>query len=258
MGHSVNYDAVAPMYDRRYENNVYPGTLAVLQEIARRRPGLRALEVGCGTGHWLSVLREGGAHVAGLDASAGMLERARESLSEAHLELGSAEWLPWADRCFDLVLAINAVHHFPDKPKFIAEAYRVLDRGGQLVVIGLELQAVRRWAIYDFFEGTRQRDQQRYPTSAELQAWMEQSGFAHCNVRSVEHMASRQLAREALERGLLDQHVTSQLSLLSRDAYQRGLQNIRDAIVAAEARGEQLWLETDLHLYGTFGMRTQA
>src|ERR1700712_686223 len=56
MSANVDYEAVAATYDRRYEQNVYPGTLGVLEAILRDRPGQRALEVGCGTGHWLGVM----------------------------------------------------------------------------------------------------------------------------------------------------------------------------------------------------------
>jgi SAM-dependent methyltransferase len=251
----VDYDSVAPDYDRRYRDNSYPGTTRfVLQHVADRG-GVDVLEVGCGTGHWLSIMSEAGARVAGLDRSAGMLEKARAHVPQAALALGSAAALPWPDAAFDRVVCINALHHFADKFAFVREAWRVLRPAGRLSIVGLEVQAVRRWCIYDYFEGTRQLDEQRFPAAEQLCQWLSDSGFSNCECREVENLTLRRPAREALDAGQLDQRSTSQLTLLSPEQYQRGIGRIRQAIEAAELRGETLFLEAELSLYATSGIR---
>jgi ubiquinone/menaquinone biosynthesis C-methylase UbiE len=255
MQRSVDYDAVAPKYNRRYEDNDYPGTSHVLRQHVADRAGLDVLEVGCGTGHWLAVLSEHGARVAGLDSSAGMLEHARQRVPDARLELGSAESLPWADGSFDRVVCVNALHHFADKWAFVREAWRVLRAQGRLLVIGLEMQEVNRWCIYDYFEGTRARDEQRFAAADEIRQWMADCGFSSCWSREAERLSMRSPAREALETGQLDPSVTSQLSLLSAEEYARGIARIRKALEHADARGETLWLDADLSLYATLGVR---
>jgi ubiquinone/menaquinone biosynthesis C-methylase UbiE len=255
MSRRVDYDAVAATYERRYENSEYPGTLRALDEISRGRPEQRALDVGCGTGYWLAQLAERAGSLAGIDRSSAMLEHARARVPSADLRLGSAEHLPWPAASFDLVFCNNALHHFSDPAAFVREAFRVLAPSGRLLVIGLEPGAVLQWSIYDFFEGTRQRDEQRYPPAAHIQAWMKQAGFTQCSSAVVEKLQLRYSARDVLERGLLDQRTTSQLSLLSREEYERGMASVRAALAAAEARSEELWLITDLRLYGSRGER---
>jgi ubiquinone/menaquinone biosynthesis C-methylase UbiE len=256
MPNRVNYDAFATTYERRYADYGYPGTVAVLEALVLRRAQPRVLEVGCGTGRWLSLLRELGARVvAGLDASAEMLAQARTRLPSADLRVGSAEQLPWTDGAFDFVLCNNAIHHFPDKLGFVAEAARVLARGGELLVIGLQPTAVERWSIYDYFEGTLERDEQRYPAVQQIEAWMAASGFEHCSTRPVELIDFRWEAATALAEGKLERHVTSQLSLLLPEQYESGIARVREAIGAAEARGETLWLESKFTLFGTTGVR---
>jgi hypothetical protein len=59
--------------------------------------------------------------------------------------------------------------------------------------------------------------------------------------------------RAAIEQGHLEKDVTSQLAVLSDQEYQRGVDRIRRALEAAEARGKSLYLSADLRLYATFG-----
>jgi ubiquinone/menaquinone biosynthesis C-methylase UbiE len=255
MHSKVDYDAVAPSYDHRYRDFGFPGTLNALEEIVTRRPGLRVLEVGCGTGQWLALLRERSALVAGLDGSPGMLERARERLPGADLRHGSAERLPWPDAAFDLVLCNNALHHFPDKPGFVSEAARVLAPGGELLVIGFDPRAIERFCVYEYFEGTRATDEARCAPAAAVKSWLERSGLDRCTTREVERIRVRQEAGPMLARGGLDKHVISQLSLLTDADHARGLDRIRAAQARAEEQGETLWLEIDIGLYGVHGVR---
>src|SRR5262245_53887400 len=158
----VDYDRVAPAYDRRYEARSYAG---VGEALARFLGGGRreVLEVGCGTGHWLARMRAGGHSAVGVDASAAMLRRARAA-TDARLAGASASALPFPDARFDVVVCVNAFHHFPDKPRFLAEAWRVLAPGGRFLSVGMDPHGgVRRWAIYDFFPGTHEADRSRFP-----------------------------------------------------------------------------------------------
>jgi ubiquinone/menaquinone biosynthesis C-methylase UbiE len=54
-------------------------------------------------------------------------------LSMAHI-LGNAEKLPFKDNSFDLLLNISAIDHLEDYEKFIDEAFRVLNHGGELLI----------------------------------------------------------------------------------------------------------------------------
>ncbi len=56
MRKSVNYDIIAPVYDRRYEENDYSGVERALLDFIGEDQSAQILEVGCGTGHWLTLL----------------------------------------------------------------------------------------------------------------------------------------------------------------------------------------------------------
>lgn len=252
MERSVDYDRVAPAYDRRYELSQYSGIERSLLEFAGEQRPLRVLEVGCGTGHWLHCLHSHGYQVAGLDASQGMLEAARKRLPAAPLVRGVAERLPWRDASFDRVICINAVHHFRDKPAFCREARRVLVPGGALLSIGLDPHpGLDRWYIYDYFDRALEDDLRRYPACEAIRGWMSDAGFEPSSTQVAQHIDQRVEAGQALERGTLARSFTSQLSVLTDDEYQRGLDKLQAARQAAQSRGEPLMLHADLRLYAT-------
>lgn len=93
--------------------------------------GSQVLDVGCGNGAYLDRLRSLGATVTGCDLSAGMLSSARGP----RLVQADAQWLPFADGVFDVVLAAHMLYHVPDQTLAASEMKRVLDPGGICVVV---------------------------------------------------------------------------------------------------------------------------
>ncbi|SED61211.1 class I SAM-dependent methyltransferase [Streptomyces melanosporofaciens] len=132
-----DYDSFAEAYSAETENslvNAYyarPAMLALAGDVA----GRRVLDAGCGSGPLSAALRERGAVVTGIDASAGMLALARRRLGEdvaLHLaDLGDP--LPFADREFDDVVASLVLHYLEDWGPTLAEMRRVLRPGGRLI-----------------------------------------------------------------------------------------------------------------------------
>ena len=242
------------MFEKRYKRNLYAGVELALRQFVGSEARLQTLEVGCGTGHWLEVLRADGMDVIGLDFSAGMLAQAQSRLAGVELIRGRAEHLPLPAESIDRVFCINAIHHFADKPAFLADVRRVLRPSGMLLSVGLDPhRKLDRWHVYDYFEESLEIDRQRYPPSGTLREWMQAAGFEGLLTREVEHWIIRLPAREALDQGRLDKTATSQLSVLTDAEYQRGMKQIRADIERAETKGETLFLTADLRLYGTTG-----
>ena len=251
----TDYDQIAPTYDHRYERNSYAGVEQALRGFVGSQPGLKILEVGCGTGHWLDFVQAlPGIHLTGLDFSAGMLIQAQMRLPGIPLVQGTAERLPWPAESFDRVFCINALHHFPDKAAFLAEARRILRPTGRILTVGLDPhQGADQWFVYNYFKESIEIDRGRYPATSSLRTWMREAGFQDCITQEVEHWTYRLPAHEIMRQGRLDKTATSQLSVLTDAEYQRGLERIRADMQHAEAKGETLFLTADLRLYGTSG-----
>ena len=245
----VDYDRIAPTYDRRYADSRLEGVAVALGELAERVGARRVLEVGCGTGRWLAEVGPVARWRCGLDLSAGMLWQARGRDEALPLVQGRAEALPFADGCFDLVLCVNALHHF-DRPRdFVAEARRLLSPGGGLAVVGMDPHAGRdRWYVYEYFEGTRETDLERFPSWGQVLDWMVAEGFGRIEWRVVERILDPKEGRAVFDDPFLRKEVSSQLTLLSDEAYEAGLRRIDAAVTAAERDGERLVFWTDITL----------
>jgi predicted TPR repeat methyltransferase len=90
-----------------------------------------ALDLGCGTGLCAPMLRPLARHLAGVDLSEKMLDKARES--GLYDELACADivdWLRRRDAEWDLVLAADVLVYFGDLAPLFGQVARVLRTGG--------------------------------------------------------------------------------------------------------------------------------
>ena len=249
MQRSPDYSRIAGTYDRRYEANPLKPVAEALRSLVAGTGARRILEVGCGTGRWLAELAGQCEEAHGVDPSAEMLERARERCPALRLHVGSAEELPFPDAAFDLVYCVNAIHHFQNPHAFVSEADRVLAAGGTVAVIGFDPRGRRdNWYVYSFFEGTYERDLERFPRWTDVRDWMAAAGFEHAEQRPVAHIADPQRGRQVLSSPFLEKNACSQLALLTDAAYEAGLHRIEAAVAEAEENGQEIVFPVDLPL----------
>lgn len=135
----------------------------------------RVVEVGGGTGRVAGVV-----DATVLDPARGMLERARAKGLET--VQGSATDLPYADASLDAVVIVDALHHFPDHERCLAEAARVLAPGGVLVIREFD-RSTRIGRAVELGEQVVGFGSTFY-TAAELEAAVEATGL---NARPVDY-----------------------------------------------------------------------
>lgn len=124
-----HFGLLAPFYDRFIE----PPDPARLQELLRLPTAGALLDVGGGTGRVSQALESLVDTLVVSDESVPMLRQAQEK-ALCCPAAGQAEWLPFATASFERVLVVDALHHFADQQRAIAEMVRVLRPGGRLVV----------------------------------------------------------------------------------------------------------------------------
>jgi ubiquinone/menaquinone biosynthesis C-methylase UbiE len=109
-------------------------------DVARLTPGETVLVVGPGPGVGLRAAFEQTGTVTGVDPSEEMLALSRGRCPGAELRLGSAEQTGQADESVDVVVSVNNVQLWDDRPAAFAELRRVLRPGGRIV-----LSAHEKW-----------------------------------------------------------------------------------------------------------------
>lgn len=254
MATPVNYDAIAPTYNRRFAEAQRSGTLQALQELVQVTGAKRVLEAGCGTGHWLASLDSPACQVYGLDFSAGMLAQAQQREPALDLAQGRAEELPFQAGWFDLVYCVNAIHHFQRQYEFIGQARRVLKPGGALAVVGMDPHHRRNdWYIYEYFPGTFATDLKRFPSWGQVLDWMAAAGFARMELRVAEDISDPKYGRAVLADPFLTKNSCSQLALLSEQAYQAGVDRLHRALAETEAQGKTLVFPSTIRIHQLVG-----
>jgi ubiquinone/menaquinone biosynthesis C-methylase UbiE len=134
------FDSLAPRWDSQCSHPAR--TLQRLDELKGRLhfvPGLRILELGCGTGQitgWL-LRRVGPKNVVAADFSTAMLEQARATGVDATFELLDICSSKSSNGPFDVVLCFNAFPHFRDKAQALEHIKDSLTPSGRLIVLHL-------------------------------------------------------------------------------------------------------------------------
>jgi len=98
------------------------------------RDDVDVLEIGCGPGDFAALLR--GRRILCVDPSEKLLAVAKERLGKkAEFKLGEAEDLPVESESFDRVFCSFSFRDFRDKERALGEMFRVLRKGGLLVIL---------------------------------------------------------------------------------------------------------------------------
>ncbi|UCB43843.1 MAG: methyltransferase domain-containing protein [Dehalococcoidales bacterium] len=102
-------------------------------------PGATILDVGTGTGVFLPYMLNligGDGRVVAIDIADQMLLRAKDKGFQGNISYIYADImsLPLGDEIFDTVVCYSSFPHFQDRLQALQEAYRVIRRGGWLLI----------------------------------------------------------------------------------------------------------------------------
>ncbi|WP_371742785.1 class I SAM-dependent methyltransferase [Plantibacter sp. CFBP 8804] len=146
--------------------SVHPSDLQLVSSWADRIDG-RALDAGCGPGHWTAYLASRGLDVRGIDLVPEFIEHARIHHPGARFDLGSLDALDAETGSVGGVLAwYSLIHHHPDTIGVpLTEFARVLRTGGELLIgcfVGASVEAfdhavvtAYRWPVMELAERVR-------------------------------------------------------------------------------------------------------
>jgi ubiquinone/menaquinone biosynthesis C-methylase UbiE len=135
---AAGHDWLLPLYDPVVTLLGGDPTRRVLVEQAAIQPSHRVLEVGCGTGSLVLLVKRlhPGVDVVGLDPDPKALARARRKAARAKVSVrfdhGFADEMPYLEASFDRVFSSFMLHHLrgDEKEKTLREIRRVLKPSG--------------------------------------------------------------------------------------------------------------------------------
>ncbi|WP_109488196.1 ArsR/SmtB family transcription factor [Occallatibacter savannae] len=174
------FDSVAGRLGKDY----VPGKSwkAMAEALLRLMPPQTIADLGAGDGSFSLLLAQSAEKIIAVDASAKMIEFAREQASRNHVKnvdyrLGDMEELPIDDASVDLVFFSQSLHHALHPDRAICEAARILKPGGRIAI--LDLAKHRFEEARDIYA-----DEWLGFSEAELESMLEDAGFskAHTSV----------------------------------------------------------------------------
>lgn len=140
---SRDFDAWAPGYDQdvripRFPFLGYSETLERVIQWAEIQPGMRVLDLGCGTAALTSRFASLGCQSTGVDFSPKMIEIARRKFPSLALHVNDIRAVPkeFKDLRFDRIVSTYAFHHFslPEKCQLLKAWAHVLNQGGFFII----------------------------------------------------------------------------------------------------------------------------
>jgi len=205
--------------------------LALFDAVARSvglRPGLRVLDVGCGTGRFSVLLAHAGATVTGLDRSANMLAAARETPAPANgtvrYEQGDADSeLPPGP--YDAATLFFSIQYLALE-EFLPKLREALAPGGAVAIATFPHRHFIETEHARFFPSIPRIDMARFPSVPALTKRLRACGFdsvTSCDVVAQEESSTKDLIARTERRYLSTFH------LIPQHEFEAGLKAMRAA-----------------------------
>lgn len=247
-----NYDHLAEAYRRNRE--LHPQVLQYLLDLIRANATTRVLEIGCGTGNYISAIAAAKEAIcAGVDPSREMLRIARSNPgSPRHRRMsdtshvtflhGTAEELPLPDRLQDLAFSVDVIHHVQNRKQAARELSRVLQPGGHGVIVTESEDDLRnRTPQVRYFPETLDVELRRYPTLDTIEAELAGAGF------EVLARTSISVPQQVSDIAPFRDKAFSSLHLIAEDAFARGLSRLEENLKKGPIQGERRYTIVTAH-----------
>jgi malonyl-CoA O-methyltransferase len=142
--------------------------------------GKSLIDIGCGTGRWMSHSVRAGARVLGIDLSKEMLQQASFKPGlYGRLAVADMAALPFADRCADVALCTLSLGHCLDAAGVFSGMLRLAGAGGHVIISDFHPDAIRNGWKRTFKCGGETLEVASYPYSiAGLVAQAHENGFS--------------------------------------------------------------------------------
>ncbi len=154
----------------------------------------RVLDIGCGHGEFLQLLRAAGHEAIGLDVDPGMVKACLDQGLTA-FEADALEWLPTQEDAFDGIFSSNVIEHL-DVPRVVAlvsACYATLRPGGLVLLAVPNPESL----VVQLNEFWRDATHVRLYSRQLLEFFLHDAGF--CQIESAENPVARWTSTDNLD-----------------------------------------------------------
>jgi ubiquinone/menaquinone biosynthesis C-methylase UbiE len=213
-------------FDGRYSEDGLRFWVPTFIECGAITAGQIVVDAGCGTGGFGAAIGSvSGAQVIGCDIAERFTRFARDKHSPVGWWIvGDAAQLPLRDNTIDCVLMSLLLHRVPDPAAVVADAARVLRPTGVLVIHTIAPDDAASSAPYRYFPTMATAQQQRLPTTGQMQDWSQRAGLTRVSVTGVRR--PMHIDADALEARVRDE-IPHRYPEISPAELSTGLQQLR-------------------------------
>lgn len=140
------YHYTAKVYDPLLSVFMKPIRQRIIALVKQRGYG-SVLDVCCGTGEQLKMLKQHGVEGKGIDLSEAMLAVAQKGKHQVDCRLEDATQISYGDASFELVTTTFALHEkkHEDARAIVEEMVRLAVEGGNIIIVDYELSEKTSW-----------------------------------------------------------------------------------------------------------------
>lgn len=215
-GAGVSYDELRPL--SAFNQNVF----VAASEAVGLEPGMRVLDVGCGTGRFTRLLAQSGACATGLDRSRTMLAAARATphagAAIEYLEGDANVTLP-ADH-YDAILFFLSIHYMVRDEAFWHRVHSALRSQGIVAIATFPHVHIIENELTEFFPSIPRVDLPRFPAIPALSRSLREHRFENVEVRNV---ATKDTSTAEALIARVERKYVSSLHLIDAEEFKRGM-----------------------------------
>ena len=152
------------------DNVIFQRHLVAYNEAAQIITG-KTLEVGCGEGYGVAILAPQATEYQAVDKFQTDLDRYIADHPNVHFQQTSVPPFPFQDNYFDSLVSFQVIEHIEEDEELVSEMYRVLKKGGKLVLTtpNIKMSLTRNpWHIREYTVSQLEKLMKKYFPKVEM------------------------------------------------------------------------------------------